>query len=189
MSAAILLCYNITLFAFLGCHLRQAAMTEHCSHSETASCTLPSSEQVAIFLDQAESLCERRNLRFTQLRKQVLELVCKAEQPVGAYQLLDALRESGRSAAPPTVYRALDFLLEQGLIHRLATNNTYLACAHPQHPHSAIFLVCSQCGHTREVHTAGVIAELEHQAERFEFTIKHAAVEVTGLCNRCGKTE
>jgi len=161
------------------------AMNEHCSHSETASCTQPSSEQVAIFLDQAESLCDRRNLRFTKLRKQVLELVCKAEQPVGAYHLLDEMRESGRSAAPPTVYRALDFLLDQGLIHRLATNNTYLACAHPQNPHTAVFLVCSVCGHTREVHTEGVIAELRQQAEPFDFAIQHASVEVTGLCNHC----
>lgn len=138
-----------------------------------------------MFLDQAENLCERRNLRFTKLRKQVLELVCRAEQPVGAYQLLDELRGSGRSAAPPTIYRALDFLLDQGLIHRLATNNTYLACAHPQHPHAAVFLVCCQCGHTREVHNAGVVAEIEHQADQFEFAVRHASVEVTGLCHHC----
>jgi len=162
-------------------------MNEHCSHSDIASCTLPSSEQVARFIDQAAALCDRRNLRFTRLRKQVLELVCKAEQPVGAYHLLDELRESGRSAAPPTVYRALDFLLEQGLVHRLATNNTYLACAHPQHPHAAVFLVCSQCGHTQEVHTAGVIDELRHQAEQFDFAIEHASVELTGVCGRCGR--
>jgi Fur family zinc uptake transcriptional regulator len=160
-------------------------MAEPCSHSDIASCTLPSSEQVARFIDQATELCDRRNLRFTSLRKQVLELVCKAEQPVGAYHLLDQLRESGRSAAPPTVYRALDFLLEQGLVHRLATNNTYLACAHPQHPHAAVFLVCSQCGHTQEVHTGSIIDQLRHQAEQFDFAIEHASVELTGLCRRC----
>ena len=160
-------------------------MAEHCTHSDTASCTLPSSEQVAVFLDQAADLCDSRNLRFTRLRKQVLELVCRAEQPVGAYQLLDELRAAGRSAAPPTVYRALDFLLEQGLVHRLATNNTYLACAHPQHPHAAVFLVCSQCGQTQEVHGEGVIAELGQRAEQFDFEITHAAVEVTGICSRC----
>jgi Fur family zinc uptake transcriptional regulator len=115
----------------------------------------------------------------------VLELVCKSEQPVGAYQLLDELRETGRSAAPPTVYRALEFLLGQGLVHRLATNNTYLACAHPQHPHAAVFLVCSQCGHTQEVHTGGVIDELRQHADEFGFTIRHTSVELTGLCRRC----
>jgi Fur family zinc uptake transcriptional regulator len=160
-------------------------MTEQCSHSDIASCTLPSSEQVARLIDQATELCDKRNLRFTSLRKQVLELVCKAEQPVGAYHLLDELRESGRSAAPPTVYRALDFLLEQGLVHRLATNNTYLACAHPQQPHAAIFLVCSKCGHTQEVHTGGVIDQLRRQAGQFDFAIEHASVELTGQCSRC----
>ena len=163
----------------------KSSMTEHCTHSETASCTLPSSEQVKVLLDQAVSLCEQRNLRFTELRKQVLELVCRADQPVGAYQLLYELREQGRSAAPPTVYRALDFLLEQGLVHRLATNNTYLACAHPQKPHAAVFLVCSQCGHTQEVHTRGVIEEVKQQAEKFDFSVTHASVEVAGLCHSC----
>ena len=164
-------------------------MTGQCSHSELTSCTLPSSEQVAIFMQQAAELCDKRNLRFTALRKQVLELVCRAGQPVGAYHLLDELRLSGRSAAPPTVYRALDFLLEQGLVHRLATTNTYLACAHPQRPHAAVFLVCSQCGHTQEVHNEGVIGELGHQAQQFDFTIRHASVEVSGLCSRCRKSQ
>ena len=160
-------------------------MTDHCPHSDLASCTRPSSKQVSSFLNQASELCEQRNLRFTALRKRVLEMVCEAEQPVGAYQLLDQLRESGRSAAPPTVYRALDFLLEQGLVHRLATNNTYMACAHPQKPHAALFLVCSQCGHTQEVHTEGVIDVVRQQADAFNFSIQHASVEVTGLCSNC----
>lgn len=164
-------------------------MVESCSHSDQTSCTQSSAEQVAVFLDQAAALCSRRNLRFTRLRQQVLELVCKAGQPVGAYQLLDALRETGRSAAPPTVYRALDFLLEQGLVHRLATNNTYLACAHPQLPHAAVFLVCSACGHTQEVHSRGIIDEIGNRAGPFGFTVEHAAVEVSGLCVRCRREQ
>lgn len=164
-------------------------MTEPCPHSRTANCTRPSSEQVAVFLEQARALCDRRNLRFTELRRQVLELVCRAGQPVGAYQLLDELRDAGRSAAPPTVYRALDFLLEQGLVHRLATRNTYLACAHPQHAHAAVFLVCSQCGHTQEVHTGAVFNELGQEAEAFDFAIRQASVEATGLCRSCRGAE
>lgn len=136
-------------------------------------------------MQQAAELCDQRNLRFTELRRRVLEMVVKAEQPVGAYQLLDHLRESGRSAAPPTVYRALDFLLEQGLVHRLATNNTYIACAHPQRPHSALFLVCSQCGQTREVHADSVDDMVRQQADDIHFDVQHASVEVTGLCHQC----
>ena len=162
-------------------------MSKHCTHSGEASCTQPISEQVSHILHQAEVLCVAKNLRFTQSRRRILELVCQSEQPVGAYRLLDDLREDGVSAAPPTVYRALDFLLDNGLIHRLATNNTYLACAHPEKHHEGVFLVCSECGHTQELHTKGVIDIVKRNAKAYDFTVKHAAVEVTGLCKQCGE--
>lgn len=156
-----------------------------CSHNGETSCTLPSSEQIDRFLLQAEHICSERKQRFTALRRQVLELVCGHSQPVGAYTLLDEMRNQGRSAAPPTVYRALDFLQQQGLVHRLATNNTYLACAHPQTRHEGLFLVCSHCGHTQEVHTTGIVDAVRQYAAEFDFTVEHAAVEVTGLCQTC----
>lgn len=161
-------------------------MSKHCAHSGDTSCTRPISEQVSKILLQAEQLCESRQCRFTESRRRVLELVCQYSQPVGAYTLLDDLKRDGMSAAPPTVYRALDFLLENGLIHRLATNNTYLACAHPQKHHEGLFLVCSQCGDTQEVHTDGVIEAVKKNAKKCKFTVEHAAVEVTGICHRCG---
>ena len=156
-----------------------------CSHVGETCCTRPSSEQVKHFLHQAEQLCVERKQRFTALRKRVLELVCQYSQPVGAYTLLDDLRDEGRSAAPPTVYRALDFLQQQGLVHRLASNNTYLACAHPQTQHEGLFLVCSSCGHTQEVHTQGMVNTLKQYASAFDFTVEHAVVEVAGLCRQC----
>lgn len=156
-----------------------------CKHVGETCCTRPSSEQVRGFLHQAEQLCAERKQRFTDLRKRVLELVCKCAQPVGAYTLLDDLREEGRSAAPPTVYRALDFLQQQGLVHRLASNNTYLACAHPQTRHEGLFLVCSSCGHTQEVHTQGMLQVARRHASGFDFLVEHAVVEVAGLCRQC----
>ena len=156
-----------------------------CSHDSDISCVKPSCQQVADFLQQASLLCAKRNQRFTELRRQVLELVCESEQPVGAYALLDMLKDSGRSAAPPTVYRALDFLLEQGFVHRLATNNTYLACAHPQRHHEAIFLVCRSCGFTRELHTDGIYKAVASRAKNVAFDVEHTSVEVTGLCSGC----
>lgn len=164
---------------------QHASTATGCSHRGETSCTRPSSEQIEHFLHQAEQLCAERKQRFTELRKQVLELVCRSSQPVGAYTLLDDLRERGRSAAPPTVYRALDFLQQQGLVHRLATNNTYLACAHPQTRHEGLFLVCSQCGHTQEVHTTGMMDAVRGYADEFEFQVEHAAVEVSGVCQSC----
>lgn len=160
-----------------------------CSHVGKTSCTRPSSEQVNHFLHQAEKLCAERKQRFTNLRKRVLELVCRYSQPVGAYVLLDDLRKEGRSAAPPTIYRALDFLQQQGLVHRLANNNTYLACAHPQTHHEALFLVCRSCGHTQEVHTQDLLESAKQHAVDFDFSVEHAAVEVTGLCSQCQQPE
>ena len=134
-------------------------------------------------------MCASRKLRFTELRKRVLELICKYTQPVGAYALLDDLRAEGRSAAPPTIYRALDFLQQQGFVHRLATNNTYLACAHPQTEHEGVFLVCSVCGITQEVHTQGIAKKVKSYAGEFEFSVDHVSVEATGLCCKCQESE
>ncbi len=156
-----------------------------CSHGSSISCTRPSSEQVQDFLRQAEQICVERKQRLTDIRRHVLELVCTYSQPVGAYALLDDLRAEGRSAAPPTVYRALDFLQQQGLVHRLATNNTYLACAHPQTDHEGMFLVCSRCGFTQEVHTAAMMKTASDFAQDYDFRLEHAVVEITGLCHRC----
>jgi len=164
-------------------------MKTACAHGGNTSCTQPSSEQVGRFLRQAEQICAERKQRLTTLRKRVLELVCHYEQPVGAYTLLDDLRDEGRSAAPPTIYRALEFLQQQGLVHRLATNNTYLACAHPQTQHEGLFLVCRCCGITQEVHTQGVMATVKKKASEFKFAVEHAAVEVTGVCSLCGVEE
>lgn len=169
--------------------VKQQKTDLECHHAGDISCVRPSCNQVEDFLQQAEGLCQKRNQRFTDLRKQVLSLVCQSEQPVGAYALLDQMKEAGRSAAPPTVYRALDFLQEQGFVHRLASNNTYLACAHPQHQHEAVFLVCHRCGHTRELHTSGIYNAVAAMAEKVGFSVTHASVEVTGLCANCQSTE
>jgi len=161
------------------------AKKTRCDHSGETSCTRSSAEQVSHFLHQAELLCASRKQRFTTLRRRVLELVCRYAQPVGAYTLLDDLRGEGRSAAPPTIYRALDFLQQQGLVHRLASNNTYLACAHPQTEHEGFFLVCSACGTTQEVHTRGIVKAVKSYAGEFNFVIDRVSVEATGLCHRC----
>jgi len=156
-----------------------------CSHTGKASCVQPSSRQVKALIMQAEALCEQRKQRFTTLRKRVLTLVCQAKQPAGAYQLLDDLKDEGFSSAPPTVYRALDFLLEQGFIHRLASNNTYLACAHPKDNHEAVFLVCEQCGHTQEIHTDGITRSVKKKASHYDFKVHKVSIEVSGLCVSC----
>lgn len=142
-------------------------------------------------LREAEEACLRRGGTLTPLRRQVLELVLEAEAPVGAYALLDRLKQSRPGAAPPTVYRALDFLLEHGLVHKLERLNAYIGCAdaghgHAQdhhHPHQ--FLICRRCGATAEITDHGVAHAIEAAARRAGFALAVATVEIEGTCARC----
>lgn len=142
-------------------------------------------------LKEAEAACLRRGATLTPLRRQVLELVLDADAPVGAYALLDRLKATRPGAAPPTVYRALDFLLEQGLIHKLERLNAYIGCTdagHGQahghhHPHQ--FLICRTCGATVEMTDRGVAHAIEAAARRAGFALAEATVEIEGTCARC----
>jgi Fur family zinc uptake transcriptional regulator len=150
-------------------------------------------------LDRAAALCARRGAQLTALRRQVLRLVIGADQPVGAYALLDRLRESRAGAAPPTVYRALDFLVEQGLIHKVERLNAFIGCIdaldHPadcdcgaahDHPHQ--FLICRRCGSTTEISDPGVALALSGAARAAGFTPARATVEIEGICATCAVT-
>ena len=146
-------------------------------------------------LEKADALCQRRGVQLTPLRREVLRLVLDAEAPIGAYALLDQLKESRAKAAPPTVYRALDFLLEQGLIHRLERLNAFMGCAEVldghdhhhdhahEHPHQ--FLICRNCGVTREISDHAVAAAIDAAASKAGFTAARATVEIEGLCTKC----
>ena len=143
-------------------------------------------------LDRAAEQCAARGAQLTPLRRQVLRLVLTAEQPMGAYALLDKLRDERGVAAPPTVYRALDFLLEQGLIHKLERLNAFLPCvgaghahAHAGHDHQHQFLICRKCGTTVELTDHAVTHELEAASARAGFKPERMTVEVEGLCARC----
>lgn len=136
-------------------------------------------------IENAAQLCRLRGVRFTAQRRQVLDIVASAAQPVGAYEILAALRESQPGAAPPTVYRALEFLQGQGLVHRLATLQAYVACIHPDHPHAAQFLICADCGKVEELDDARIESSLEKAAGAAGFMLADEVVEVTGHCASC----
>ncbi|MBY0431603.1 MAG: transcriptional repressor [Rhodospirillales bacterium] len=136
-------------------------------------------------LDAAESRCRSRGARLTSIRRRVLELVWASHGPVGAYALLDILRGEGQATAPPTVYRALDFLMEQGLIHRLERRNAFIGCAHPSQPHTGLFLICARCGLVAEVDDETVEAAVDHLAGALGFAVRSRTVEVEGLCPLC----
>jgi len=107
-------------------------------------------------IEEVEQRCARDQLRLTPTRKRVLELVLEADGPVKAYDLLDRLKAEQPNAAPPTVYRALDFLLEHHFIHRLETLNAFVSCFHPRHRHHGQFLICDRCGSVTEVPERGL---------------------------------
>ena len=137
-------------------------------------------------LYEAETLCSSTGSRLTPLRKEVLELILNASGPVGAYDLLAKLKgTSDRPAAPPTVYRTLDFLLEKGLIHRLTSINAYIPCCHPREGHQAAFLICSQCHTVKEASAKGLIQELNQRAASDHFSAHHSIIEISGICQQC----
>jgi Fur family transcriptional regulator, zinc uptake regulator len=136
----------------------------------------------------AEKLCAQKGLRFTPLRRRVLELVWASHKPIGAYALLDALRSEDLGSAPPTVYRALDFLIENGLIHRIERMNAFVGCSHPGEAHRGFFLICGKCGNAEELEGEGLAAEIAASASRHGFSARDMTLEVTGTCADCSKS-
>lgn len=134
---------------------------------------------------QAAAICERRGQRFTPMRRQVFAIVAGAHSPLTAYNILDRLLEGGTESAPPTVYRALDFLQQQSLVHRVESLNAFLPCAQPHVHHDCQFLICTACGTTAEVEVDGLTRRLTRAAKGLGFSINEAIVELRGLCSRC----
>lgn len=140
---------------------------------------------VASALERAKAICTEQGARLTAQRQQILELVWQEHKPVGAYELLERLRDAGVKAAPPTVYRALEFLLGHGLIHRIESLNAYTGCTAPGTPHHGQFLVCSQCRRVAELDEQDINHQLDASARRIGFEIERQTVEISGLCPGC----
>ncbi len=137
-------------------------------------------------LRHAERVCARRAQKLTPIRRQVLESLLSSHRPLGAYDVIEELAKTKPRPAPITVYRALDFLIENGLVHRIESRNAFLACAH-DHDESATmaFLICERCGLVGEVPAASVAQRLDASARASGFAPKMSMVEVTGICAHC----
>jgi Fur family zinc uptake transcriptional regulator len=138
-------------------------------------------------LARAESLCRERGARLTVQRRRVLELLWTSHRPIGAYEVLDMLREEGFSAAPPTVYRALDFLLGQRLIHRIESLNAFVGCDRPDTEHTGQFFVCTGCCQVAEMDDRQITRAVSRSAADVGFEPEHQTIEVSGVCRRCRK--
>jgi Fur family zinc uptake transcriptional regulator len=124
-------------------------------------------------------------VRLTDTRRRVLEILLEDHRALGAYAILDRLRDEGLGAQPPVAYRALDFLVRHGLAHRIEHLNAFVACAHPGRGHAPIFLICRSCAAVAEAPAAPVMAALGSAAQDAGFAVDHAMVEAEGLCPAC----
>lgn len=139
-------------------------------------------------LGAAQIIATERRLRFTPLRRHVFEIVSQSHRPLGAYDVLAALAKTttkrGR-IAPPTVYRALDFLRAHGFVHRIDSLNAFVACFSPSRPHRAYFFLCEACGRAAEIENSALSAALKASASQAHFSVARETVEIAGRCAAC----
>lgn len=137
----------------------------------------------------AEQLCNHRGVRFTPIRREVLELIWESHRAIKAYDLLDRIKSHVRTAKPATVYRALDFLLEQGLIHKVESLNAFIGCSFSDRRHEQLLLTCVQCHEVEERPGERVMEAIAEELEQAAFTLQRKAIEIHGICGRCAPSQ
>ena len=140
---------------------------------------------IASAMGAAEHLCDEQGLQLTKVRRRVLEILLEKHRAMGAYEVLDHLREEGLGSQPPVAYRALDFLVSNGLAHRIERLNAFIACSHPGARHSPAFLICRICDSVAEASADPASGMLGHAAAETGFVIERAVVEAEGVCPNC----
>ncbi|MBW4051828.1 MAG: transcriptional repressor [Proteobacteria bacterium] len=133
----------------------------------------------------AEDVCTRRKVSLTPLRRRVLEIVWRGHGPIGAYEILAEIGKDREKVGPPTVYRALEFLRDTGLVHRLDALNAFVGCDHPDEGHAAQFLICSKCRRVTEIEDPALTRALRGRARSLGFRFESGAVEIKALCDDC----
>ncbi|MEJ8569862.1 Fur family transcriptional regulator [Microbaculum marinum] len=138
----------------------------------------------------AHAICRRRGVRLTSQRERVLDVLAQSHRPMGAYEILDTMADGGKRPAPITVYRALDFLVQQGLVHRIESRNAFVACMAGEAAHdTVVFLICRECGNVGEAIAEGVGAEIDRVATASGFAPDLTVVEIDGLCGHCAASQ
>jgi Fur family transcriptional regulator, zinc uptake regulator len=141
-------------------------------------------------LKAAMTLCSERGAQMTPLRRLALETLWDAAQPLGAYDLMPKLEAAlGRKLTPSTIYRALEFLVGQGFVSRIESQNAFVPCAHPEKPHACVFFVCDLCRGSVEVDNPALEGIVEHEAEQLGFRVAHSVIELRGTCADCRSHE
>jgi len=138
-------------------------------------------------LDEADQLVRQSGLRLTPVRRRTLEILLENHRAMGAYQVLERLAKDGFGTQPPVAYRALDFLVENGLAHRIRRLNAYAACMQPGVPHAPTFFICSDCEKVAEAQAFDVSDALEEAGDQIGFRVDRMNIEAMGTCPTCQK--
>jgi Fur family zinc uptake transcriptional regulator len=158
---------------------------ETCAHESAHTARAPEA------LASAERACITRGLRLTPIRKQVLEALYTTHRPMSAYDVIDGLAAMGiKRLAPVTIYRALDFLMAEGFVHRLASHNAFIACPfrHSQED-LVVFMICEACGGVDEITSEPLSSVLQTIADDYHFTPRARVIELQGRCAHCHTKE
>ncbi|MCX7089099.1 MAG: transcriptional repressor [Methylococcales bacterium] len=140
---------------------------------------------VADALSSAGQLCIVRGVQLTTIRQQVLELIWESHKAVKAYELLDRIKPLQSAAKPATIYRALDFLMEQGLIHRVESLNAFVGCRCSGQPHEQLLLICKACQEVEERSAGDVMQTIVRELAAANFIAHSKAIEIQGICAKC----
>ncbi len=136
-------------------------------------------------IEEAETICRARGGRLTQQRRAVLGMLLAVGRPVTAYELLDLIRPDDAAMTSASTYRSLEFLVGMGLVHRLDSTRSFVACERPEHVHAGQFLICRQCGTVVEAEDKRIAQAAEDLGERHGFMLDRRTVELTGVCGVC----
>ncbi len=133
----------------------------------------------------AESICVKKGIRLTFIRRRILELVCSSHKAIGAYELLDLLHPEDSKAKPVTIYRALDFLMDAGLVHKIESLNAFIGCLQAETQHQTVILICDNCKNAYELDAEFVYQSLFSMSKKLQFTPTSLTIELHGLCFSC----
>lgn len=133
----------------------------------------------------AEAICMDKGVRLTTIRRRVLELICSSHKAIGAYELLDLFREEDSKAKPITIYRALDFLMEVGLVHKIESLNAFIGCLQAETKHQSVILICDNCKNAFEIDATSIYQTIFLMSKRIQFTPASLTIELHGLCFSC----
>ena len=138
-------------------------------------------------MHEIQKYCLEKNLKFTPLRRKVFEFLLRAHKPLGAYEVLDLLRQEGFASTPPIAYRVLDFLMEHGFVHKIQGLNAFIACSHPNYSHSPAFVICRKCERVAEIDDKKSGINFQNPSID-NFIIEKTTVELTGVCTKCSSS-